>query len=1041
MAADDVDYGYYHAEHTGGSTEDPMHPESVKQMLIEAGEVCKKLEAVGRYLESLEFHVRALDLCKQEYGEAARETENKYLDIAELNCTIAAAQLDGGQVKEANSYLVALESLTAKHLRHGASNKRRLLYRARMFDLLAVLKQLNGKPLCGLRYAEKAAMIFLSLRGASDLPRSLLNLSALNSNLGLHGPALKYAFSALQAIKELIHDDPGAAPADAPSAVPPTSEGKHAVFSTPLRGGEAAADTRTSLEDLARELEEQERKRAVAEAMRRKEADILLIDPEKVQPQDDTFGGESPADEVHTAYARLEREQEEVDRQCPQVFGSPIPSPEDPSTNHDAPQPGAVHETAEFLGLLRDLRVQALPPSRAAGVDRDAGSGGFADAAWVDLGHEMPCLAALLESAYAGQPGGGSGNPLVGLAEGEAARHAMGTRDRVEGGSLEALALYVYASAGGEVRLGGSGGSGGGDGGSGVADPRDAPPEPVPQTSPATLSSVNADAQAQAHPTRSRPLQQQQQQRVFPCAFGSAQSAQQLMSPTILLSLAYYSIAAEQEHCGQFDRHVDTFQLALSTLQEDPSVTAEHPLFQKFRSGLRQARAAQRQRQQASQRGDAVTPHNHVVAQRRRDETRSRQQAHVAASLFTRRQQAFNVFARCPAASRDSSDAAAAAAANGSSAPLDPPRASPSRASSLHLQYKPYLQPQRTTLQLLQQQQQQQPPQPAESPEPLRSSQASPSRESSLRLQYKQWTSSTTTLQQQQQERPPWPSSAAAERPVRRKRELSSGGTRHRSPAGYVSPPRAGTRGEPQRHPQQQQQQRETAAARVERKRRQIRAEVERELLLADGGAVCGTPQADQQLAASDEGSDPKHSVPPPRKAAAHRAGHPSRDNSPVASAVAPVSERVRKAHDRVISSAQSNPSRQTHSQAQAARGSAGGSGRRTRCRVDGVEQTRQLRQARVVAAHDAWVRGALQEDMSGGHDLSPADVAFLSATFNLPLKNRPLGARAKGAGSSRRGEAVEDIDDVRQRMLKQRQEAAAWLHQLKQDPMIQAKP
>ena len=92
-------------------------------------------------------------------------------------------------------------------------------------------------------------------------------------------------------------------------------------------------------------------------------------------------------------------------------------------------------------------------------------------------------------------------------------------------------------------------------------------------------------------------------------------------------------------------------------------------------------------------------------------------------------------------------------------------------------------------------------------------------------------------------------------------------------------------------------------------------------------------------------------------------------------------------------------------------------------------------RQGNVVKAHDTWVRTALEGTSDLGKDLglSTADIAFLSSTFNLSLTTRPLGTRRL---SNKKNNSVDPIDNIRQRMIHQREEASSWLEQLKQNPV-----
>eukprot|EP01062_Namystynia_karyoxenos_P001939 TRINITY_DN10676_c0_g1_i3.p1 TRINITY_DN10676_c0_g1~~TRINITY_DN10676_c0_g1_i3.p1 ORF type:complete len:737 (+),score=104.62 TRINITY_DN10676_c0_g1_i3:72-2213(+) len=219
----------------------------VEDLLAEATAVAVRLEGDQQWLAALEFRLRALELCREHYGEQSAEVEGGFLDIAELTLALCEEHLTHGNVRDARRYLTELASMTSRPLGRARTNRRRVVLRARMFLAYAALKRSQGSARSGMRYAERAAAILLKLGCTTELPHAYLNLCALNSVQGLHHEALRYAYLALRTVVQLQaaearHSDDATGPPGAHSAseTPPRSHAR-SVQQAPLPWAEHLA--------------------------------------------------------------------------------------------------------------------------------------------------------------------------------------------------------------------------------------------------------------------------------------------------------------------------------------------------------------------------------------------------------------------------------------------------------------------------------------------------------------------------------------------------------------------------------------------------------------------------------------------------------------------------------------------------------------------------------------------------------------------------------------------------------------------------------
>eukprot|EP01064_Diplonema_japonicum_P033252 TRINITY_DN6508_c1_g2_i1.p1 TRINITY_DN6508_c1_g2~~TRINITY_DN6508_c1_g2_i1.p1 ORF type:complete len:813 (+),score=73.11 TRINITY_DN6508_c1_g2_i1:76-2514(+) len=575
---------------------DKENADNVRQMLHEVTGVCEKLEKEGKYLESLDFHVRSLELCRKEYGEKSKAVEDRYLNIAALNYVIAQGHLDLGNKQNAASYLLALENLTSRPLVHTESNERRLLYRAKMFTLYSVLKQMMGKPLCGLRYAEKSAMLFLKLSVVEELPRCFLNLCALNSSLGLHRPALKYAYTALQHARQL--------------------QGTEGSLTSRQQKPDRITKTEVDGKVASSRPNSQQRQHGGSGMS------LLLIGSDKIQtPVQPTDDIKKLADEATRAYKEAEghdggndlsplppaasddvKNLESVDTsanawesvqtkhpslsQYLQIVSSGTTPPDD-SPTHSNPISTTVEKILENTELSQSeqlilgcaVSVPTTPMRKTQQEWREITKQRKIET--VDARKEM-CLKLAAERG------------------GEYSQNATFAALRVQTWFRKHMVLHSTMVTMLTQH--------------GKKSPRKAGTPPPPPARPQKLS----------NPTRAASV---------PSNISNMSSDQ--MTLETLVALSYHSIAVEQEHCKMYESHIASYQLAASKITEH--LGYHHPLASKLRAASRKASHAQRERDTGS------VPVGSAVS-RKREERKGRQEAYIAASLFTRRQQTLSVF-------------------------------------------------------------------------------------------------------------------------------------------------------------------------------------------------------------------------------------------------------------------------------------------------------------------------------------------------------------------------------------------------------------
>eukprot|EP01060_Flectonema_neradi_P040242 TRINITY_DN90_c4_g1_i2.p1 TRINITY_DN90_c4_g1~~TRINITY_DN90_c4_g1_i2.p1 ORF type:complete len:940 (+),score=153.56 TRINITY_DN90_c4_g1_i2:44-2863(+) len=933
---------------------------STKEVLFQVQDTCDKLESESKYVESLEFRVRALELCREEYGEMSEEAEEMYLNISHLNCVLSREHLSARNLTDASCYLRALENLTAHPLSHTTSNIRRLLHRGRMFDLYSVLKQLQGRPQCGLRYAEKAATIFLKLESKSDIPPCFLNLSVLSSNLGLHKPALQHAYNALHACHDLLTRG--------------NTEIKNRVSLADIHPEEATrrkskmggceksvASDDLNLENMLFdddiEIPESRKISDMLETTEKayKEEEEAMLGHENGSENRDTYKarlytrsnpGVSPSQgilnsmmhselahaselwsslkQTYPRFSSILQLKHKVDIPVEVVIRSSFehssnpsiidrlavlamtesgtahihPSSQDKISDSDNERPasgslsrpssGRMEKTVSFYRMIPNFKKKAeqvrllrsRKTARTVALQRRSEllsevQDDYSAAAHFAALRLQSWWRMLLAFAIARQHH---------IRSGELSRrqsmYAMGTT------AAKLTAERVPSS--GSLRRGTPVDTSKAMSSDGHQTPTTEPNTKSPSTSPLkTRRKKKPLTPAPAVPQKTNTPKEKLKKRatinnkIEKNAGPEYDEDLDSTAPKMLLAKAYSRIAAEQEHLGELEECIESYQLSLQTLKD--SFGKSHPATRRCQKDLNTAIATRKRKQNENL---SITPLLLQTSQRRKSQTTERHQAHVAASLFTRRTQV--------------------------GASLSPPKRMRS-ANQFTFSYQS-------------------------------SYAADPTQPTSFAA----------------------PKSGAAGRSLRKhphSHHINKGNKILHELSGSTS--------------------------------------LGSDIILNNSSN--NTTTATTAVNASHRPSKKLNTVKEAPKA--EQVG------------ITPVTNWVQKAHA---------PPRLAAKETGAA------------C-IDVDDDEGQdahpailsaihQRQYNVVKAHDTWVRTALEGTSDLG--LSTADIAFLSSTFNLSLTTRPLGSRRV----SNRNSSVDPIDNIRQRMIYQKEEASAWLDQLKQN-------
>ena len=645
---------------------------STDQLVAEVTEVCVKLEENGEYLESLEFHLRILELCRQEYGNGSEIVEEKFLNVAHLNLFLASAHLENGSHADATKFLVAVENLTAKPLRHVATNRRRLLYRARMLSQFSVLKRASGGLPGALRYAEKASLIFLHLDSLEDIPRCLLNVSAINSALGLHKLALRYAYLALQAVRAVLRTTDTPAQTQRSEREPPTPAGT-------LRRVDKAVPQQTE---------------------HYSEYDRLLDKYEK-----NAKGG---GDYHKLLLSTLEGAGYDIHTQGVAVQGKQAPRAE---ATASSPKGRALPHLALMYDVVKSgLKSAKAYPHLSEGERWQAGR------CWdllFSLHEEWPSERDLLATLDAEEmkradrlwdavQAKRKGLSILIKARGGSERNQLLPALQVEGAGALALDIVLRQVAD-ELEAGGSpfaehrADPGARDTSAALMQERKADTVRLRNEWCLKVSLAQEDSSQQSHfaalrvqtwvrmwsaqvRVQEKRLKQQARKRVETCdATEPRRTVEELRAvydapkegtagiphtsspaeetdvrpveatheppknvppapkldmnaaaePATLLAMTYHAIAVEQEHCKMHETHLDTYRLAVSTSQDH--LGTEHQLTKKFRESLRHALASHKHRKTHGCQGAEETPEEH------------RKSTRTAACVLTRRHPVLSV--------------------------------------------------------------------------------------------------------------------------------------------------------------------------------------------------------------------------------------------------------------------------------------------------------------------------------------------------------------------------------------------------------------
>eukprot|EP01063_Lacrimia_lanifica_P018453 TRINITY_DN25356_c0_g1_i1.p1 TRINITY_DN25356_c0_g1~~TRINITY_DN25356_c0_g1_i1.p1 ORF type:complete len:1016 (+),score=355.74 TRINITY_DN25356_c0_g1_i1:173-3049(+) len=956
------------------------------QMVLEVGEVCRELEEGGQYLTSLEFHVRVLEVCRQEFGKTSKIAEEMYLNIAGLNLKLARQHYDQRNNQEATNYLVALENLTARQLHHAASNQTRLIYRARMFDLLSLVKRRAGKLTCSLRYAEKAATIFVHLDLQRDVPKSLLNLCALNSAMGLHEEALEYAYTALNAVKGLLQAEDEAPPGQpARHASPHTAASSHPrherLYVDPDIVDDASDPGHDNHDEpppvlpglgtLAAVILQGLRERAGAGAGGSEKVwvHLLGVAAGAEQPRQGAArkppkppAPRGPADaslQKLRAEERADRDQAvrtwaamkgrypalalyyEVHHEAdPAAAGTANP------LHRAASRPPASGTDRLLLGtagevVLLDERVGWDTPSGAPVPSGEEPPAGDAQrAAWAAACATRKAAWDAYLSKY--------GQELAdGRRDYSAAAHTAALRIQcvARGGSARVRCQKLrprrhraaVADPDRPLHAGSSRVE--------VDEVEERSPGPAPQ------------AAQHPHPHHQpEPLCEEGdvEGTLFGDEEGGAEAAgaaantceaeRDGVDVNTLLVLVYHALAVEQEHCEMYGEHLDSYHLALAAAKDHLGV--QHPLTRRIKASMRSAASAQQQRAKV-ERGELPQPAAMQSSNRRRKERRQVTRTTLAAALFTRQPQKLSLVHEGAMSSGDWGERSRVSSSLNASGM----RSVRSRSPGWHS---------------------------ASASRGNTPSEGSRRRRGAPRSAAASRVSATDAVQM-----------ALAGSPgkaLRASRAGTSTRTRSTTPSRSrraVSPRAEKPRPVWEAQAKSTRQQDEEYFTFIKRRKRE--REAMEEELLGEYKLTSDPPKAEKNLPKVTKSKKPP---------ASEYVG------------CVPVSSWVQHIHDGEANASMKSPT------------------------------DREAAQQNIVEAHNDWLNTSIWDDLSFGAGVSAADMAFLSSTFNLSLRTRLPGS---GNGPRRKpgGGRDESPDAHRARMIHQREEAVTWLEQLRAQPVL----
>jgi len=161
-------------------------------------ETCTRLQTQGKYLEALECMERGLVLRQHFFGASSDEVWKACKTVGEMCNLLAMTYL------QQEDFAMVLELLKKAEILSERDN----YGRAVTYNNLACYYRRLGKLHASLTYLQKAAKMERQLDNVTNRADTHLNLCAVLSQLGRHGPALEHAQSSLILLQEELFPNP-----------------------------------------------------------------------------------------------------------------------------------------------------------------------------------------------------------------------------------------------------------------------------------------------------------------------------------------------------------------------------------------------------------------------------------------------------------------------------------------------------------------------------------------------------------------------------------------------------------------------------------------------------------------------------------------------------------------------------------------------------------------------------------------------------------------------------------------------------------------